>query len=148
MIKIRRFKPQDLDRVYEIELKSFKDPYNILFLLNLHQAYNESFFVVENERMVVAYSISRVVNGRGHVLAIAVDPAYRRRGIGSLLVNRIMEHFRSLSIEEMWLEVRVSNLSARNFYKKIAFEEKGLCRAYYSDREDAVILTKNLVESY
>jgi len=148
MIQIRRFKPGDLDRVYEIEFKSFKDPYNILFLLNLYNAYKESFLVVENEGLVVAYSISRVVNGRGHVLAIAVDPPYRRKGIGSCLIEAVMDHFRTIGITEMWLEVRTSNLAAREFYRQLAFHEKGICRSYYSDGEDAVILTRGVVTSH
>lgn len=140
MIIIRKFRPSDLSRVYEIECRSFKDPYHVLFLLNLYETYPDTFFVAEENSAVVGYVISRMVNTSGHVLAIAVDPKHRNRGIGRALMNVVIEKLREFGLEDIYLEVRISNTAAINFYKKLGFEEKGIIRSYYSDGEDAVIL--------
>jgi ribosomal-protein-alanine N-acetyltransferase len=144
LIHIRRFKLTDLGRVYEIECKSFKDPYHVLFLLNLYELYHDTFYVAEKNGIVVGYVISRKVNTSGHILAIAVDPNHRRQGIGSILMEVVTDKLRREGAEEIWLEVRVSNTGAIQFYKKLGFEKKGYIPHYYSDGEDAIILKKYL----
>ncbi len=144
MIVIRNFEPKDLSRVYDIERKSFKDPYHVLFLMNLYDLYPEGFFVAERYGVVVGYAISRQEGASGHVLAIAVDPMERRKGIGNTLMRRVLDHFISLSLSDVWLEVRVSNSNAIRFYKDLGFVEKRIMVGYYSDGEDAVILEKKL----
>ncbi|MDI6655777.1 MAG: ribosomal protein S18-alanine N-acetyltransferase [Candidatus Hydrothermarchaeota archaeon] len=142
MIIIRKFRPSDLGRVHEIECRSFKDPYHTLFLLNLYETYPDTFFVAEENGAVVGYVISRMVNRSGHVLAIAVDPRHRNRGLGRALMNAVTERLREFGMKDIYLEVRISNTAAINFYKKLGFEVRGIVRSYYSDGEDAVILKK------
>lgn len=144
LIIIRNFRPSDLTRVYEIETKSFKDPYHPLFLLNLYEAYHDSFFVAERNCLVVGYVIFRILGGKGHILALATDPRYRKRGIGRTLMEHIINYLRERGIREAWLEVRISNKSAIEFYKRMGFKEVGVTSSYYSDGEDAVILSKDL----
>ncbi len=144
MIVLRNFEPKDLSRVYDIERKSFKDPYHVLFLMNLYDLYPEGFFVAERYGVVVGYAISRQEGAGGHVLAIAVDPMERRKGIGNALMRRVLDHFIGLGLSDVWLEVRVSNSNAIKFYKDLGFVEKRIMVGYYSDGEDAVILEKKL----
>lgn len=144
MIFIRNFKPKDLGKVYEIECESFADPYHVMFLLNLYELYRDTFFVAEKDGIVVGYVISRVVSDRGHVLAIAVDPKHRKKGIGRALMDVVEERLRESKAREIWLEVRVSNRGAIEFYKKLGFVERGFMPHYYSDGEDAIILKKYL----
>jgi ribosomal-protein-alanine N-acetyltransferase len=140
MMLIRNFAPGDLTPVYDIESKSFPDPYDALFLLNLYQMYPETFFVAEVDGLVVAYVISRSVRDRGHIMAIAVDPPFRGRGIGTALMERTMMKMKEMNLKGIWLEVRVSNTRARAFYRKLGFTEKRILPGYYSDHEDAVVL--------
>ncbi|MFQ5888128.1 MAG: ribosomal protein S18-alanine N-acetyltransferase [Candidatus Hydrothermarchaeales archaeon] len=144
LIKIRPFKPSDLNRVYEIESRSFKDPYHPLFLLNLYEAYHQSFFVVEINSLVVGYVLSRIVEGKGHVLAIAVDQKYRRRGIGKALMGRVVDYLVRNGVNMIQLEVRISNISAIEFYKSLGFREGGIISRYYQDGENAILLIKEL----
>ncbi len=142
MIFIREFNPGDLGRVYEIECRSFEDPYHPLFLMNLHEAYHDTFLVaLENER-AVGYAISRVVNLSGHIIAIAVDPENRTGGIGNALMGATIKRLKDFGVKNVWLEVRISNYGAIDFYKKLGFAEGGIIRAYYLDLEDAIILKR------
>lgn len=142
MIFIRNFRPADLSRVYDIEKQSFKDPYHVLFLINLYDLYPDGFFVAEKDGIVIGYAISRVIDTRGHVLAIAIAPEYRLQGIGKALMNRVIQHFLDNGIKSVWLEVRASNRGALMFYKKLGFYEVRVMKGYYSDKEDAVVLEK------
>jgi len=144
VIHIRRFDPGDLKRVYEIEYKSFKDPYHPMFLLTLRELYEDTFLVALENEKVAGYAISRVVDFSGHVLAIAVDPESRGHDIGRALIKRSIECLKNLGAVKIWLEVRASNAGAIEFYKKLGFEQAGVVPSYYPDSEDAVILKKKI----
>ncbi|MEE8167333.1 MAG: ribosomal protein S18-alanine N-acetyltransferase [Candidatus Hydrothermarchaeales archaeon] len=142
MIVIRNFRPADLGRIYGIEQKSFKDPYHVVFLMNLYELYPEGFFVAEKNSLVAGYVISRKVGASGHILAIAVAQEHRRGGIGRALMEQVIRHFLSLGIKDIWLEVRVSNEVAIRFYNELGFNIQKRAKAYYSDGEDAVVLER------
>lgn len=142
IICIREFTPEDLGRVYEIEYKSFEDPYHPVFLLNLYELYRETFLVALENESVVGYVISRVVDSSGHIIAIAVDPKKRKRGIGKTLIRATINRLRDFGVKNVWLEVRISNYGAIEFYKKLGFVKGKIVRAYYSDLEDAILLKR------
>jgi ribosomal-protein-alanine N-acetyltransferase len=88
-----------------------------------------------------------------HVLNVAVDPAYRRRGVGRELMSKAIEFGRSRRVRHLLLEVRRSNAAAIALYRSLGFYAMAVRRAYYSDGEDAVEMVglfdregKNLVE--
>lgn len=143
-VAIRKFQVKDLKRVYEIEKESFKDPYNPFFLLQLYELFSDTFLVAEVGGRVVGYIIARRVGTRGHIIAIAVDPKYRGRGIGTILMQVILEKLKKRGVEIVWLEVRISNKRAISFYRKLGFEYTDFYPRYYADGEDAIILTLRL----
>ena len=74
---------------------------------------------------------------------IAVMPEYRRRGIADLLIERAREVCGGL--DELTLEVRVSNTPAISLYEKHGFRNVGRRRNFYENpREDAFIMTSEL----
>jgi ribosomal-protein-alanine N-acetyltransferase len=81
---------------------------------------------------------------KGHVVSIAVLPQYRRNGIAFMLINRAMEGMQFYKAKQCFLEVRVTNDIAISLYKKLGFEVTRTINAYYSDGEDAYVMTKKL----
>lgn len=78
----------------------------------------------------------------GHIVTFAVREAYRRRGIGELLLDRTFAVANEEGIPVLTLEVRASNVPAQALYEKWGFNRLGLRKRYYSDnKEDAVIMT-------
>lgn len=57
------------------------------------------------------------------VLAIAVDPAYQRQGIGDLLMGSVEEHALKLGIDHLDLSVHPENTPAVRFYEKLGWEK-------------------------
>jgi ribosomal-protein-alanine N-acetyltransferase len=84
--------------------------------------------------------LSRVAADEAEILTLAVDPAQRRRGLGSALLRAAMERAADLGATSMFLEVAVTNHAARALYMLHGFTEAGLRRRYYSDGTDALIL--------
>lgn len=88
-----------------------------------------------------------IVDGQVQILKIATDPAYRRRGIAAELLALVASDARNLGASEMTLEVRASNAGAQTFYERMGLRTIGTRPHYYSDREDAVIMTGPLPEA-
>ncbi len=80
---------------------------------------------------------------RGHVLNLAVDPRFRRRGLATKLMEHGLAWLRQQGMSEVWLEVRVSNKAARLLYQKLGFSEMRRLWRYYGD-EDAVVMARRL----
>ena len=78
----------------------------------------------------------------GYINNIAVSPSYRRRGVASALMDRLIDSARGLSLAFLTLEVRCGNHAAISLYEKYGFERVGLRRGYYEKpREDALLMT-------
>jgi len=77
---------------------------------------------------------------------LVVAPALRRKGLATGLFTALLAHAREAAGEQIFLEVRESNLAARNLYVRLGFEENGRRRLYYANpSEDAVLYRLNLL---
>ncbi|MFC2020879.1 ribosomal protein S18-alanine N-acetyltransferase, partial [Chloroflexota bacterium] len=90
-----------------------------------------------------------VLADEAHVTSIAVREAYRRHGIGELLLINAIDMAIEMKATIVTLEVRVSNTVAQKLYTKYGFTEAGVRKGYYTDnREDAIIMsTANIASS-
>jgi [ribosomal protein S18]-alanine N-acetyltransferase len=81
------------------------------------------------------------VAATGEVLNLAVAPEFRRRGIGGALLDAGLAAFRRRKVDEVFLEVRESNIEAQALYIGHGFRPVGQRSAYYRNpREDALVL--------
>lgn len=74
---------------------------------------------------------------------IGLAPSYRGQGLSYLLLEHFFAQCRAKAIEEVWLEVRVSNQGAIHLYQKNGFELIETRKNYYPcarGREDALIM--------
>ena len=62
---------------------------------------------------------------RGWVYSVAVDPAYRRRGVGSAMVRRLEALLKELDCPKVNLQVRASNAGTVAFYEKLGYGVEG-----------------------
>jgi ribosomal-protein-alanine N-acetyltransferase len=102
----------------------------------------------QDNRPMVGYCGFWIAAQEAHISTIAVDPEYRERGIGQLLLITAIEKALELDATLMSLEVRVTNFVAQNLYRKYGFKVVGRRPRYYSDnREDALIMTVDHITS-
>lgn len=145
---IRKASKEDLKRIFEIELRCFPDPYPMSLLRKLLSTYPDTFLVAEVGGRVVGYIIAGVRGFMmGHVLAIAVDPDFRNRGIGTALMKEIFRRFQARGVSHVRLEVRKSNATAIRFYRSLGFIERFEVPFYYADGETAIAMECDLSTS-
>jgi len=131
-----------LDAVYEIEKNSFSIPWSKNMIRkeitdNKHAIYKVALY----ENKIVGYAGMWHVVNEGQITNIAVDQAFRRIGIGALLVEALVAEAQEKEMIGLTLEVRVSNKAAQKLYFKYGFKAEGLRKRYYADTgEDAVIM--------
>ena len=81
---------------------------------------------------------------RAHLVLLAVEPAYRRRGVGVALF-RWLEKIACLGgITRIQLELRADNEGARTFYERLGFRATELRRGYYDGRLDALGMARRI----
>jgi len=83
-----------------------------------------------------------------HITTIAMHPDYRRMGLGEFLLMSLIDISYDIGAKWVTLEVRVTNYTAQNLYRKYGFREAGLRHRYYSDnQEDALIMWTDEINS-
>lgn len=89
------------------------------------------------------YVGSQAVMGEADMMNIAVDPAWRRRGIARELVLELIRQLKKTGVHCLTLEVRASNAPAIALYESMGFTQVGYRPKYYrKPTEDALILRK------
>lgn len=143
---IRDMRQTDLARVAAIEREAYEFPWSSgIFRDCLLAGYTS--LISEYRGEVVGYAIMSVAAGEAHLLNLCVALNVRRAGLGSQLLDAVMERARNAGAERMHLEVRPSNDAAIALYVKTGFERIGIRRRYYrasTGSEDAVLLARSL----
>jgi ribosomal-protein-alanine N-acetyltransferase len=145
--RIRSAVAADASGLYAIERRAFSDPWSEASFREALIAPWSFGLVAESGRGLAGYLIGREVAGSGEVLNLAVAPEYRRRGIGGALLGAGLAAFRRRKVDEVFLEVRESNISAQALYAGHGFRPVGQRAAYYRNpREDALVLRLELTQ--
>ena len=135
----------DLPEVHRIEQASFSVPWpDEAYRSELLANRLASYLVVRADAVdgIIAYGGIWLMVDEAHITTFAVDPAWRRQGVGETLLVALLDLALARHAREATLEVRLSNLPARRLYEKYGFRPVGLRPRYYSDNgEDALIMT-------
>lgn len=141
-LSVREIRTEDLDTVTAIESLSFSRPWTRNMFYQEMGNPRSIIRVAELNGNIIGYVCASFVLDEGHILDIAVNSLYRKKGIATVLVNDVLSNLRKFGIKRIFLEVRVSNRSALSFYEKIGFESIGSRKDYYRDPvEDAVTMS-------
>ena len=98
-MKVRKFVPKDLKRVYEIENMSFDQSYGINMFQQLYDM-GIGFLVAEMDGYVIGYVMFWIkYENQGHIISIAVDKNYRRLGAGTELLVKAISILSLLNID-------------------------------------------------
>ncbi len=151
LMRLRKMRIEDLPDVLDIEAKNYKFPWSEGIFIDCIKSPNYSCWVCEELDVIVGYSIVSILAGEAHIMNINVDPDIQKQGVGSKLLENMIELARKKA-ETIMLEVRPSNEIAVSLYKKRGFNEIGVRKGYYpaenGRREDAVMLALDLVSLF
>jgi len=143
MTSIRLSNPSDLKSLLVIENNTNPSPWTEKQMQSSFDVGHHSFLCEDNNENVIGFVIYVAVEQEAHLLNIAVDNNYQRKGIGSILINHLKKQVQAMGINLITLEVRVSNTNAISFYKKHNFIEDAIRANYYSKPkpEDALLMS-------
>ncbi len=97
---------------------------------------------------LVGFVIARRMADEMEILNLGVEPAHRRCGVASRLLEAALESGRARGAKRAFLEVRESNAGAIAFYQRRGFVRAGRRPRYYADPlEDALVLSRSFAES-
>lgn len=142
---IRSYREHDLQRLQEITVASFE---GVSIDRNIEVAFGlvggrdwkarkardvandaaacpEGIFVAEEEGQVVGYITTRPdpFTRIGRIPNLAVDPAFRGRGIGSALIERALDYLRAAGMAMAKIETLEQNERGQALYPRFGFRE-------------------------
>lgn len=102
-----------------------------------------TYFVAKEDNKIIGYAGFWHVADEGDITNIAVAPDYRKRGIGSKLLDILIKTAIERNLSLLTLEVRQSNCAAISLYESFGFQKIGSRKRYYTNPiEDALIMSK------
>jgi ribosomal-protein-alanine N-acetyltransferase len=145
-VTVRAAVESDLAAIHAIECVSFGDPWALdgfRDLLDHRRAKMEVAVGADGE--LLGYAVAWYVADESEIANLAVAPSARRRGVGALLLDRILRAAAEFGAQTVFLEVRESNEEARKLYEARGFEMAGKRTKYYrKPDEDALIMRRKL----
>jgi ribosomal-protein-alanine N-acetyltransferase len=139
---IRRLTYADLPQVIAIERRAFPTPWSLaMFVLELSKPSGICLAArAADSRRLIGYLVCSRYDTVWHIMNVAVDPDWRRRGVASALLDRLFDEVGDANAQYT-LEVRTSNRPAMALYERYGFRAAGTRRRYYQDNgEDAVVM--------
>jgi ribosomal-protein-alanine N-acetyltransferase len=148
---LRAVSPDDFPSLYALDQSCFepgiawskaellyflKYPGNIGVLAEDESGHLAGFAIAGKQRRQGAFF--------GRLITIDVDAAWRRRGVGHLLLEEAERQLRDAGASTILLEVAVNNATAQRFYECHGFVRIGRIPGYYLGHIDALVMEKQL----
>jgi ribosomal-protein-alanine N-acetyltransferase len=143
----------DLAAVTRIHAASFDDAWSTPMLRRILAMPGAGGIVARGaaDEDVVGFALSRIAGGECEILSLAVDPGFRRRGVGRTLLAAAVEWAQLSRASAVFLEVAEDNGAARTLYAAQGFEAVGRRPDYYKLRDGslaaAITMRRNLTGS-
>lgn len=147
-ILITKMKKEDLFDICNIEKEAFPIPWQLeTFEHELSNMFAE-YLVAKVDNKVVGFIGAWFILDECQITSIAVHKNYRKQGIASRLVTKLLCSCKKHETNYIMLEVRINNFAAQKLYSKFGFKEETIRKKYYKNpdgtREDAIVMSKIL----
>jgi len=161
-INIRYAEKSDILAISNINLKTLPENYTPYFYESHLTRWPQLAYVAEDlnasdgskKSHIVGYVLGQInsfwehdeVLPEGHVCSLSVEPAYRGRGIGKLLMQRLHDAMvEEPDVRDIRLHVRVTNRPALKLYSEVlGYRAIAIVKSYYTDGEDAYLMRQEL----
>lgn len=142
MYKISLLSKADLIESYDIEKNINPKPWTFKNFMSSYEIGHKGLICRENKE-ILGFIIFSPIQKEAHLLNIGVKKNYQKRGVGKLLMHTMITQCKAMSIRNIYLEVRVGNKNAINFYLNFNFKKDAIREGYYSGKnpEDALLMS-------
>lgn len=142
-MKISSMNIFDLEIIKD-KLDDFDDFWNYNILKSELENENSKYIVAKINDEIVGFGGIWLAPFEIHITNIVVRKDKRNNGIGTKLMNEILNMAKKENLKEITLEVNSNNLSAIKLYEKFDFKKVGMRKRYYNNTDDAIIMTRNI----
>jgi ribosomal-protein-alanine N-acetyltransferase len=134
----------DLEEAYKIELEVNPSPWKYETFLSSFEVGHKGL-ICKNYNQMIGFIIFSPISPEAHILSISVRNEMQSKGIGTLLLKSMLDQCKAMNYKKIFLEVRVSNEKAINFYEKLGFSKDAIRNNYYTDNsEDALLMSLSI----
>lgn len=135
----------DTDAVLAIEQAAYAFPWTRGNFIDSLAAGYRCELRYDADGQLAGYTVAMGAVDEVHLLNVTVAPALQGRGHARALIARLLDEARAEGRHSLWLEVRPSNVRARELYRRLGLQEVGTRRGYYpapaGQREDAIVMS-------
>lgn len=145
--QLRSMSREDLVQVATIEQSAYEFSWTPGIFRDCLRAGHACWVLVQDGE-VMGYGVLSTGAGEAHVLNVCVAPRYQGQGYGRRILKRLLDTARWHGTEQVFLEVRPSNVAAQTLYERTGFNEVGRRPRYYparNGREDAIVMAMDLL---
>ena len=134
----------DLKEAYKIECEVNPSPWKYETFLSSFEVGHKGL-ICKHDSEIIGFIIFSPINPEAHILSISVTKKIQSKGVGSLLLQSMLDQCAAMNYKKIFLEVRTSNLQAINFYQKFGFSKDAIRDNYYTDNsEDALLMSLSI----
>jgi len=131
----------DLEEAYKIELDVNPSPWKYETFLSSFEVGHKGL-ICKKDNLMIGFIIFSPISPEAHILSISVRNEMQSKGIGTMLLKSMLDQCKVMNYKKIFLEVRVSNEKAINFYEKFGFSKDAIRNNYYTDNsEDALLMS-------
>ena len=143
-VRLRPAKADDLDAVIALEQAAYPtDAWSAEAMASQLENANTCYLIAEADGTIVGYAGLLAPHGAetAEVHTVTVTESLRRRGIGRSMLLALLDEAATRGAVEVFLEVRIDNLSAQELYRSLGFVPVGVRPRYYQpDNVDALVM--------
>lgn len=134
----------DLEEAYKIELDVNPSPWKYETFLSSFEVGHKGL-ICKKDNLMIGFIIFSPISPEAHILSISVRNEMQSKGIGTLLLKSMLDQCKVMNYKKIFLEVRVSNEKAINFYEEFGFSKDAIRNNYYIDNsEDALLMSLSI----
>lgn len=142
MISIEKMQIEHYEKIKDILIEEFDDFWKPSILKSELESENSKYIVALDNNDIVGFAGIVILPDDAEITNIVTKKNERKKGIGKLLLAKLIEMAKEYEKDNISLEVNENNNAAIELYKKFNFEIVGCRKKYYNGKDNAIIMTK------
>lgn len=142
MIEIKNMTLEDFEKIKNSLQEEFDEFWTPSILKSELESENSSYIVAKKNEKIIGFAGIWISPIDVEITNIVTKKTERKKGIGSLLLEKLIEMAKEIGRDNISLEVNENNAAAKCLYEKYGFEVQGIRKKYYNGKDNAIIMTK------
>jgi ribosomal-protein-alanine N-acetyltransferase len=140
---IREFQPKDTFAVIKLASLTLTEQYNTSLFNYFYETFPQGFLVAEYAQKIIGFLVGvKIDTEKAKILMLSISKPFRRKKIGTGLINLFIKKIKKEKIKRIELEVRTDNSKAIQFYQKHDFKVINKLSKFYQNGKNAYTMER------